>query len=188
MTQLPGGKGISCPTHHLVWFTKYIRQTLVLMRNSPLQFLFFRRFLPVLTKSSFRREDWALGNNFEIFLLSRSATGEATHIYQFITNNHASFHLCWKDNLLSHQKLSKYYEHDCLKNFLLLLMSLLIALIVKNSHILGWNLFYLSKKRSRPNWKAFNTKFGPQWKDRERIRESTTNFSVFCKLVALTLA
>ena len=29
----------------------------------------------------------------------------------FITNNHASFHLWLKKNLLKHQKVSKYYEH-----------------------------------------------------------------------------
>ena len=41
------------------------------------------------------------------------ATCEATHIYQFITNNHALFHLWWKENLLNHQKVSRYYKHSC---------------------------------------------------------------------------
>ena len=31
----------------------------------------------------------------------------------FITNNHASFHLRWKENLVKYQKASKYYVHDC---------------------------------------------------------------------------
>ena len=31
----------------------------------------------------------------------------------FITDEHASFHLWWKENLLNYQKVSKYYEHDC---------------------------------------------------------------------------
>ena len=31
----------------------------------------------------------------------------------FISNNHPSFHLWWKENLVKHQKLSKYYETDC---------------------------------------------------------------------------
>ena len=31
----------------------------------------------------------------------------------FITNNHASFHLWWKENLLKYQKVSKYYVHNC---------------------------------------------------------------------------
>ena len=33
-------------------------------------------------------------------------------MYQFINNNHASFHLWWKESLLN-QKVSKYYGHDC---------------------------------------------------------------------------
>ena len=58
---------------------------------------------------------------FRIFLLSsglisynlgRSATWEATCIYQFITNNHVSFQLRWKKNLLNHEKVPKFYEHD----------------------------------------------------------------------------
>ena len=31
----------------------------------------------------------------------------------FITNNHDSFHLWWKENLAKHQKVSKYYDQDC---------------------------------------------------------------------------
>ena len=31
----------------------------------------------------------------------------------FISNNRASFHLWWKENLLKHQKVSKYYESSC---------------------------------------------------------------------------
>ena len=31
----------------------------------------------------------------------------------FITNNHPSFQLWWKENLFKHQKVSKYYDHDC---------------------------------------------------------------------------
>ena len=30
----------------------------------------------------------------------------------FITNNHALFHLWWKDILIKHQNVSKYYEHN----------------------------------------------------------------------------
>ena len=48
----------------------------------------------------------------------------------------------------------KYYEHDCLQNFLLLYMSLLTALIVKNSHILARIYFIFLKKRPRPNLKG----------------------------------
>ena len=31
----------------------------------------------------------------------------------FINNNLASFHLWWKENLVKHQRVSKYYENDC---------------------------------------------------------------------------
>ena len=41
------------------------------------------------------------------------------------------------ENLLNHQKFSKFYEHDCLQNLIFLFMSLLTALIVKNNHILS---------------------------------------------------
>ena len=53
----------------------------------------------------------------------------------FISNFRASFHLWWKENLLKHQRFSKYYKNDCLQNFLLHYMSLLRAKFVKSSHI-----------------------------------------------------
>ena len=53
----------------------------------------------------------------------------------FISNNCQSFHLWLYENLAKHQKVSKYYENDCLQNFLLLFMSLLTASFIKNSHI-----------------------------------------------------
>ena len=37
-------------------------------------------------------------------------TDEASCIYQFITNNYASCNLRWKENLLNHEKVSKYYN------------------------------------------------------------------------------
>ena len=37
----------------------------------------------------------------------------------FITNNHNEFHLWWKENLVKHQKVSKYYDQDCSKTFIL---------------------------------------------------------------------
>ena len=33
----------------------------------------------------------------------------------FITNNHASFHFWRKENLVKHQKVSKYNDDDCIK-------------------------------------------------------------------------
>ena len=102
----------------------YLRQFPVSMWNGALRekFNFFNQL--VLTNFHFwrRTEYWAIILwSLEIFLifpnflksLSRSATREATCIYQFITNNHTSFRLLRDENLPKHQKFSKYYENDC---------------------------------------------------------------------------
>ena len=47
--------------------------------------------------------------SFEI--LNRSATRKESGI--FSTNSHALFYLWRKENLVRHQKVSKYYDHDC---------------------------------------------------------------------------
>ena len=44
-------------------------------------------------------------------VLSCLACCDATCIYQFITNNQVSFHLSWKENLVKHQNVSKYFDH-----------------------------------------------------------------------------
>ena len=40
----------------------------------------------------------------------------------FITYNHASFHLWREENLVKHQEVSKYYDHDC--SFMMISQSL----------------------------------------------------------------
>ena len=72
-------------------------------------------------------------------------------IIMFITNSRASFNLWWKENLVKHQKVSKYCDHDCLQIFLFLFMSLLEAVVVKNSHILVEIYFVFLENRLRPN-------------------------------------
>ena len=67
----------------------------------------------------------------------------------FITGNHASFHLWWKENLVKNQKVSKYYIRGCLQKFCLVFMSLMNTRIVKKRLYFGWNLLYLSQKTSR---------------------------------------
>ena len=42
-------------------------------------------------------------------------------------------------------------------------MSLLTALIVKNSHIFAGTYFIILEDVLDKSWKAFNIKFGPQW-------------------------
>ena len=53
--------------------------------------------------------------------------------------------------------MSKYYDPDCMQNFLLIFMSLLTAGIVKNSHVLAGIYFIFQKKhpRTRLNLKGF---------------------------------
>ena len=116
-------------------------------------FLFLKSFLLVLLEFSFWRGGWALGYEdwgiilwgFEIFLIFPNLLGTGSpsprplaagmpwsiklfgslwvNLNMFITNNRATLHLWWKENLVKHQKVSKYYENDCLKNFLVLFMS-----------------------------------------------------------------
>ena len=82
------------------------------------------RFLLVLIKFSFWEEDYN-STKFDIFLVSPSATREATRIYYtyytivntycilYSTNNHASFLLWWQKNLVEYQKISKCYDYYC---------------------------------------------------------------------------
>ena len=51
-------------------------------------------------------------------------------------------------------EVSKYYDHGCLQNFLLLFINLVIALIVKDNHILARIYFIFLKKYFRPNLKV----------------------------------
>ena len=66
-------------------------------------------------------------------------------------------------------------------------MSLLPALIVKNSDIFGWNLLIFLKTIVDQTWKAFNTEFGPQSKDQESSYWVRQFLALFCIVVALTL-
>ena len=47
-------------------------------------------------------------------VLIPSATPKGTCIYLFNSNNYDLFHLWSKESLLSHQKVSKYYEFNCM--------------------------------------------------------------------------
>ena len=75
----------------------------------------------VLTKISFWQEDWVLGyysmefRHFpDIFLSLVVRQLMRPFLYtMFLSNNRASFHLWWKENLLKHQKVSEYCESGC---------------------------------------------------------------------------
>ena len=64
-------------------------------------------------------------------------------------------------NLLSHEKVSKYYEHDCLQMFLL---SWLKAFIVKKSHVLVGIFIMVLIKHPRSNLKDFQYQICPSVK------------------------
>ena len=67
---------------------------------------------------------------------------------------------CGKKNLLNHHKASQFFEYDCLQSFLLLFMSLLTTLIVKNSYIFpGVDIIFLENVLHH-TWNTFNTEFG----------------------------
>ena len=53
----------------------------------------------------------------------------------FISNNQKWFYLWWEENLVKHQKVSKYYGTDYLENFALFFLFLLTVNFVNNSHI-----------------------------------------------------
>ena len=91
----------------------------------------------------------------------------------FISNSHATIRLCWKEILVKHRKVSIFFFF-----FLTFIMSLLTAFIFKNSHILAGIYFMFLNNILYQTWNAFNTKFGPQKKDREISH---------CELVALNL-
>ena len=89
---------------------------------------FFKKMFPFLKIS------W---DTFLIFpnVLSRSATREATYIYTvFISNNRASFHFSWKENLVKHQKSLKILWKLLFAKFYVD-FHVFIATIVKNSHL-----------------------------------------------------
>ena len=66
-------------------------------------------------------------------------------------------------------------------------MSLLTALIVKNSYILAGIYYVFLKNVLYQTWKAFHTKFGPQCKDRESSYQVRGTLALFCKSVDLIL-
>ena len=68
-----------------------------------------------------------------------------------MSNNRPSFHLWRRKNLVKHEKVSKYYENDCLQNFLSLFMSLLPAKFVRNSHTDARIYFFFLKNVVRKN-------------------------------------
>ena len=106
------------------------------------QFAVLRSSLIVLKKHSFWEKHWALvykSKKFWNLLISKTWVVQQFIIQlvytTFFTDNCASFLLRRKENYVKHQKVSKYYNHHCLKKFILLFISLLAAPVLKKSHI-----------------------------------------------------
>ena len=59
----------------------------------------------------------------------------------FISHSRTLFHLWWKEYLVEHRKVWKYYETDCLKYFMFLFMLLLAAEMVKKNLIFRLKLY-----------------------------------------------
>ena len=54
-----------------------------------------------------------------------------------ISSSGTSFHLWGRKKLEKHQKVSKYYENDCVQNWVFLFITLLTAPIVEKKSNLG---------------------------------------------------
>ena len=83
----------------------------------------------------------------------------------FISNKRASSQLWWKENLVKHERVSKYDENDCVQNRLLHFMSSLTVEFVKNSNIYARIYFISLTNVLKQTCNDFNIKFRPQWKD-----------------------
>ena len=102
-----------------------------------------------------------------------------------VRNNCTLFHLRWKENLVKHSKLLKYYETDCLQNFLLLFKLLLRAKLVKVSYILVRIFFIFLKDVLKHTWISLNTKFEAHWKDQKSSWKVRDILGLFCHLISL---
>ena len=69
----------------------------------------------------------------------------------FISNNGASFHLWWKENLVKHWKVSKYYETDCSKT-IYYWQKLFLLTLVSHSKVIK---FISSKNFNRVKMRRF---------------------------------
>ena len=101
----------------------------------------------------------------------------------FIINSQPSFHLWWKEHLKKYQKFSKYYDHDSLQScHLFFIICLLVAPIVKSSHIFTGIYFIFFKKSPRPNSKALQYQIYTSMKRSKKQLSSKANFSSFLQV------
>ena len=101
----------------------------------------------------------------------------------FISNNRPSLPLWWKENLVKHQQVSKYYENDSPQNFLLVFKFSIPTKFVRNSHIWAKIYFMFLENVLKQTWNSFNTKFEDQsksWKNSYQVKQI---LALFCYLI-----
>ena len=103
-------------------------------------------------------------------------------MYQFITNNHDSFHLWWKENLVKHQHSQNIMTIVVCKDFLCILCTYRQFQSLKSSHIFAGIDFTLLKERPRPNSKVLQYQICTSKKRSKRQLTSHKNFNTFLQL------
>ena len=94
----------------------------------------------------------------------------------FISDNRQSFRLWWKENLVKHQKVLKYYQNWLsAKGFLAFYVFIHEEICQKQSY-LGLNL---SKKRSETNLKLFQYQISTAVKDRKSSYQVRKKLGIF---------
>ena len=106
----------------------------------------------------------------------------------FISNNRPSLPLWWKENLIKHQQVSKYYGNDSLQNFLLVFMSLIPTKFVRNSHIWTKIYFIFLGNVLKQTWNSFYTNIEDQWKSWKSSYQAKQILALFCYLIPLILS
>ena len=106
----------------------------------------------------------------------------------FISNNCPSLPLWWKENLIRHQQVSKYYGNDSLQNFLLDFMSLIPTKFVRNSHIWAKIYFIFLENVLKQTWNSFYTNIEDQWKSWKSSYQAKQFLALFCYLIPLILS
>ena len=109
----------------------------------------------------------------------------------FISNNGASFYFWWKENLVKHQKVSKYHENDCrvpLTPSPVQKIMLLLLILQNESPQYLLELVPLKHSsyttRNAENIPFFKTKFFkkfifPKWNNLDHKIENAGRFSIF---------
>ena len=111
------------------------------------------------------------------------------------SNSRPTFYLWWKENLVKQRKVSRYFEHDWMENFLLSFMFLFTTNLVKSNHSLARIFFIFPKNIQNQTSNGFNTKLRRHWKDRKSIYQArevspffaTWLLSIYVKTVSKTV-